>query len=257
MSVALIGVLIGAVATLAGSAVQLWFSARQRERDRHMQLRRDVYLGAAEGLAGFIEYLNQHARADIPFGKAALPVGAAGWLLKTYRVAGTDTLIAFNEASAAVATAAIDMTAHRLAVQQADDEIAVERGEVERIQRFMDDMLSEIKAADTEHPTETTLKRSEWAAEQHSIANARLVEELAKLDELTSEHARRLKTLMERSIRINTKIQKPIRAALLAARSELELKLDAGKYGSAAAELDMRMSAKVQELIDLIEIASK
>jgi hypothetical protein len=74
MSDAIFGVMIGAGATLAGAIVQLWFSTRQRERERYMQLRRDVYLSAAEGLAASVEYLNQHARTDIPFGKAVAPL---------------------------------------------------------------------------------------------------------------------------------------------------------------------------------------
>src|SRR5260221_11700671 len=84
MSSALIGVLIGAAVALASLSIQLWFGARQRERDRYMQLRRDVYLEAAEGLAALLEYLQQTARTDVPFGKAETSLVRQGWLFKTY-----------------------------------------------------------------------------------------------------------------------------------------------------------------------------
>jgi hypothetical protein len=253
MSDAIVGVLIGAGATLAGAMVQLWFSTRQRERERYMQLRRDVYLSAAEGLAASVEYLNQHARTDIPFGKAVTPSGMVAWLFKTYLIADTDALIALNEASTLIAAAIVDMAPYRLAVQQVEDDIAIARTGIESTQRFLDEMRSDIKNADMQNPTETTLRRVEWAAAQHDAATEQLQEQLHKLDTLTDEHARGVKQLIEKSIVINRDVQKPVRDALLAARAELEVEVDRSKFASAAAAWDARASAKVAQLIALID----
>lgn len=245
--------MIGAGATLAGAIVQLWFSTRQRERERYMQLRRDVYLSAAEGLAASVEYLNQHARTDIPFGKAVAFSGMVGWLFKTYLIADTDALIALNEASTLIAAAIVDIAPYRLAVQQVEDDIAIARTGVESTQRFMDEMRSDIKNADVQNPTEANLRHVEWAAAQHDVATKQLKEQLNKLEMLTDEHARRVKHLIEKSIAINRDVQKPVRDALLAARAELEVDVDRRKFASAAAAWDARASAKVAQLIALID----
>jgi len=253
MSDALIGVLIGASATLAGAIVQLWFSTRQRERERYMQLRRDVYLAAAEGLAASVDHLNQHARADIPFGKAVAPSGMAGWLFKTYLIADTCALVALNEAGASIAVAIVEITPYRLAVQQVDDDIAIARTGIESTQRFMNEMLSEIRNADNENPTEATVRRVEWAATQHDASSQQLQDQLQKLEKLTNEHAHHVKQLIEKSIIINRDVHKPVRDALLAARAELEVAVDRNKFDSAAAAWDARASAKIAQLITLID----
>lgn len=253
MSDTILGVLIGAGAALAGSLVQLWFSTRQRERERYMQLRRDVYLSAAEGLAASVEYLSQHARTDIPFGKAVAPSAMVGWLLKAYLIADTDALIALNEASTLIAAAIVDMAPFRLAVQKVDDDISIARAGIESTQRFLDEMRSEIKNADIQNATQMTVRRVEWAAEQHDAATNQLQEQLQKLEILTNEHAHRVKQLIEKATVISRDVQKPVRDALLAARAELEVKVDLHRFVSAAAEWDSRASARVAQLIALIE----
>lgn len=254
MSQTLIGIFVGATVTVVALAVQLWFSARQRERDRYMQLRRDVYLEAAEGIAGTVEYLYQNARTDVPFGTASPTKGRPGWLFKIYLVAATDTLIAFNEANAAVVAATLDVATYRLAVAQVDDEIAIVRTNIESMQRFQEEMRAQARSVDLDKPSERAVKQLEWVKEQLDQSWGHVQEEITKLKSLTSEHARRTRSLVERSMLLRVDVQKSVRAALLAARAELEIPFDGSRFEGAAATVDARMSSKVSELIALIEV---
>lgn len=245
--------LIGIVATLLGIRMQLRFNARQRERERQMQLRRDVYLEAAEGIAGSVEYLMQNSRIDAPLGSIPAPKERPGWLYKIHFVASTDTLIAFNDAGAATAAAALDVFGHRVAVAEVSDDITVVRAATERIQQFQDEMRAEARAVDTSVPSERSLKRLEWIQQQLDESWRQLEAETRKLDVLTQEHARRSKALVQRSMRLFGEVHKEVRRALLAARAELEMPLDADKFSAAAASLDARMTAKVDEFLHLIQ----
>ena len=69
MSEAILGVIVGAILCFGGVAAQLWHDAKQRERERLMQLRRDVFLEAAEAVAGSQQFFFRFANTDIPFGK--------------------------------------------------------------------------------------------------------------------------------------------------------------------------------------------
>jgi len=221
-----------------------------------MQLRRDVYLEAAEGLAAILDFLIQSARPDVPLGKAAAPPGAAAWLFKAYLVATTDTLIAFTEAGAAVAGSALDLLSHRLAVTEIDDEITVARTTVDAIQKQQEQLRAEAHSVDTDKATERSVQRLEWIKQQYDIASADVNSEVQKLEGLVVEHGHRLRALLEQSMRINLRVQQPIRAALLAARSELEMYIDADKFGSAANRVDTHMFEKVNDLLKLINVSS-
>ena len=221
-----------------------------------MQLRRDVFLEAAEGLAGAIEQLFQNARTDVPLGSPPAQKGRPGWLFKIYLVGKTDTLIAFSEASAAVAASTLDVFTHRAAVAQIDDQIAIVRATIERIQSFQEEMRSEARAIDLNNPTERALKRLEWVKEQLDETWKQMGEETQKLEALVNEHSHRLRSLLERSMQLAVDVQKTARTALLAARLELEVSIDQSKFESAAARVDDRMTSKLSEMLQLLEASS-
>jgi hypothetical protein len=252
MSSTLIGVVLGVAATLAGIAVQLLFNARQRERDRYMQLRRDVYFEASEGLAGAVDYLFQHARTDVALGAVPAPKERPGWLYKIHLVASTDTLIAFNNAGAAAAAALLDVLAHRVAVAEVADEIAIVRMSSERIQRFQEEMRAEARGVNTTIPSERTLKRLEWIQQQIDESWKQLADEARKLEALTEENARRTRDLVRRSMQLGGNVHKAVRSALLAARAELEMAIDAPRFEAAAASMDALMTEKVNDVLKMI-----
>jgi len=254
MSPTLIGVLIGATATLASISLQLWFSSRQRERDRYMQLRRDVYLEAADGLAALLEYLQQSARVDISFGKAETSLVRQGWLFKTYLVASTDTLIAMNKANAAAAAAALDLIPHRLAISEIESDIAIVKVTLSGIEQFQTEIRNEAQATDIANPSEQSLKRLEWLKGQLDESWKQRRDESSRLEALTNEHAKRLREFLQRSMQISFDTQTAIRSALLEARSELEVAIDFAKFRPATAAVDAKMREKLAQTVALIQV---
>lgn len=253
MSSALIGVLIGTATTLAVLAVQLWFNARQRERDRHMQLKRDVYLEAAEGLAATVDYVMQNTRADIPLGGVKPPNERPGWLYKIHLVAATDTLIAFNDAGATAAAAAMDVFTYRITVAELADDIAIVRSAIDRLQQFQEEMRSEARNMNIEVPSERNLQRLEWIQQQLDESWVQLKAETDKLERLVDDHASQTRALVKRGLVVSADVNRAVRVALLAARSELEMEIDVARFQLAAAELDRKMSSVMDQVLERIK----
>src|SRR5262245_1740899 len=84
----ILGALVGAAIALAAVALQLAVNARQRRLDREHQLRRDVYLQAAEGIAVGTELLAGFGNLDVAIQDlAASARGKQGWANKLHIVA--------------------------------------------------------------------------------------------------------------------------------------------------------------------------
>src|ERR1044072_9202621 len=85
------GVFLGLGITFFGVGRQLRHDARERDRERLMQLRRDVYLEAADGMAGTAEQFFRLANAEIPLSQLSTLQELPGWLNKVYTVGSLDT----------------------------------------------------------------------------------------------------------------------------------------------------------------------
>ncbi len=251
MSITLFPAAIAAVVSLCIFGVTQLVAARQRERDRQLQLRRDVYMEAAIGLAASFDSLRQHARPDVPLG--SISSNSPSWLYKLHLVADADTIIAFNAAQAAVASAMLDILSHRIALAETDSEILATRTSIESLQRFQEQMRSDSRAIMGESPSERGVKRLEWLKEQIDESWKHVNTDTDKLSELVVEHSRRLRMLAERSVSSAVEIQKVVRAALLKARAELEIDLDASRVEAAAAQLDAVMAAKISDTLKLLD----
>src|SRR5688500_4484802 len=84
--------IIGALLTLLGVNMQLRYNSRERERDRQMQLRRDVYLEAAEGLAASTDFLFRFTNISIPLAQLGESRVKTTWANKVYTVASIDPI---------------------------------------------------------------------------------------------------------------------------------------------------------------------
>lgn len=219
-----------------------------------MQLRRDVYLEAAEGLAALLEYLQQTARTDVPFGKAEASLVRQGWLFKTYLVASTDTLIAMNHANATVAAAMLDLVSYRLAVVEIEGDIAIINASLKSIEQFQNEIREEARVLNAAPVSVDSVNRMKSLNERFDATWQRHQEEAHKLEVMTEEHARRLRLLLQRSMAVGLDVQTGIRSALLAARSELGGSIDLDKFGPAASAVDAKMRERVAQTIELIKV---
>lgn len=106
----LIPAAIGALFALGGVWLQNRHDARQRERERKMTMRRDVYLAAAEGLSGFQQYLASFANPDADIGNSTSVLTASpGWQNKVHVVASLPTIRALSAADSYFVAALLEL----------------------------------------------------------------------------------------------------------------------------------------------------
>jgi hypothetical protein len=121
--IGLAGASIGAAAGLFGSWLHNQHDARQRERERLMALRRDVYLQAAEGIAGHQHFMAALTNTEADVGTTPLQ-GPPGWQNKTHVVASLPTIAALAQADGYFVAAMAEVAPLRLVIGDVGREIA-------------------------------------------------------------------------------------------------------------------------------------
>src|SRR4028118_834257 len=88
-----------------------------------MQLRRDVFLEAAEGLSGSQQFFFRFANTAIPFNQIGdVQSSKPGWLNKLHMVATIDTIEAFAKADLILGRSSFDLLRRRNLLQMAHDQ---------------------------------------------------------------------------------------------------------------------------------------
>src|SRR5438270_7030456 len=225
MSEQLWAVVIGGLVAVVPLTIQIINERLQRKRERQLQLRRDVYLHAAEALGGSLDDFFQITRADTALGEQPTSMRAHnGWLNKIPLVAErAETATAFSKASAAVAAATLDVLAHRVAVAEVNDDIKLVNSEIERIQAYQQQIKEIAASSERDEPTPQLLQRMERLATQLEKTWAMLNDAADRLSHLTDIHWVRMRALLERAIDLGLSSQQVVREAQLMARSELEM----------------------------------
>jgi|GEM_PF-5237116 len=249
------GVVVGGLVAVIPLTIQLINERLQRRRERQIQLRRDVYLQAAEALGGTLDDFFRITRADTPLGEEAnRPQTHSGWLNKIPLVAErAETAMAFSRASAAVAAATLDVLAHRVAVAETNDDIKLVNGEIARIQSYQQQIKDIASAAERDEPTPQLLHRMEDLAGQLEKTWPMLDDAAKRLDALTSTHWVRVRALLERAISLGLSAQQHIRQAQLSAREELEMPPFEIDYLSEMDRIDREMISKLRATLPNIE----
>jgi predicted nucleic acid-binding Zn-ribbon protein len=246
--------ILGALLALLGVNMQLRYNAKERERERQMQLRRDVYLEAAEGVAGSMDYFFRYTRADITLSQIGDSTAMrTGWLNKVYTVASLDTIEAFAEASAALAASSLDLVRIRITVEEVLGNVKIEQQRIESIQKYQEQIKSTVAAIANEPPSQQVLSRLEELQRQMDDSWSQIRDSGAKLDWLTTEHWRLLRVLLEQAVNYAIGYQKKLRLALLSLRRELELPLDSQAYEQLMDRIDQKMLPRFQALLKAID----
>jgi hypothetical protein len=255
MSDQLWAVVIGGLVAVIPLTVQLLGDRVQRRRERQLQLRRDVYIQAAEALGGSLDDFFRMTRADTPLGEEGDQTRThGGWLNKVPLVAErAETAMAFSKASAAVAAATLDILAHRVAVAEVNDEIKLVNSEVSRIQAHQEQIRGIAASIERDEPTPQLLVRFESLAEQLEKTWPLLETAAKRLDGLVEAHWVKTRVLLDRAITLGLNSQQLIRRAQLAARAELEMPPFKIDYVAEMDQIDIEMIEKVRATLASIE----
>jgi hypothetical protein len=249
------GVIVGSLLTLLGVRLQLQSEARHRERDRKMQLRRDVFLQALEGVAGTQQFFFRFANPAIAVDKIDTSSGNAGWLNKLHAVATFETIKAFSRADAALGKSVFDLLARRVILDSIDEEITTTRGQLEWYGRFQNQVREGFEIFIRQPDIDAS------RISQHAGAAAQAIQEshdqVQDLDRQLDEQIVRRRAvhrdLIEAALRYYVGYQVYLRSALVALRNELDLPIDAHEYELLGAQNAADMRSTFDQFLDHVD----
>jgi predicted nucleic acid-binding Zn-ribbon protein len=252
------GVIVGSVLAFGGTFIATWrqlrHDAEQRERDRKMQLRRDVFFAAADGVAVGSDYFMKLANAEAPLTDLTTSSSPpSGWLNKLYTVASLETIEAFSIASASLAAFAFDLVRRRLSVEDVKGKLDAANQQIEAMKAVLQRIRESVAATASEAKTPEVLGRLEQM--QHHWDQT--CEELERLRRLTStllgDKVRLQRDLLEQAVSYSIEYQKKLRKALVALRGELEFPLDHARFEALMEGIDAEMLPKFKAVLDAID----
>jgi hypothetical protein len=206
-------------------AMQLFADKQQRERDRNMAVRRDVYIPAAEGISRIQNLISE--LADFTTDQSALSRHITTDLASLAKVSvlGTDaTVFAISRLTAASMLAYLQLTTMRQKLLQrrgklqtavaARDSAVDQRQQIARL--FHQAFKSGTNDSSLLRRLQTQLESDDKAAKARQ----------SEVDRLLEEHTNEERELHLRILEVNQEILKHVPDALIAVRRELELPIN-------------------------------
>lgn len=231
--------------------IQLQHDAGQREKERQMDLRREVFLGVAEALGRQSEYINLFGKVDFDFWKEQeLIKGNIGAGNKLNLIAGIETIEAYARANQAWAKALFELTKMRLQIEEVKGELKSQDEIIAMLSAYRDETLASMKAAGSpgfDSPEAFNLSRSRFDELQSKISDESL-----KKARLHSTLATLLMEISVVGMAAHVEFSQKLLAVNLAARREVELPIDENRYrefhASIANEAQEASCAFVEEM---------
>jgi len=203
--------------------------ALQRDREREMTMRREVYLKAAEAMAHAQEYLAGLANTDVsPQQHEAIIKGVGADLNKVHIVGSMQTVKTIVEANQFFAHAVSDLSIHKFPITRITHEIEFEQMIIDSASARRDEALANMKEmnrSSTNNPKLWDVQNKIFNDEQKDIDEA-----FAKKEHLQRQLAQHQMDFLKRCAKAGLELGKLVVKANLAIRRELELHLDADEY---------------------------
>jgi hypothetical protein len=210
---------------------RLTHDALQRDREREMALRRDVYLRAAEAMAQAQEYLAGFANTEISGQQhESMIKGVGADLNKVHIVGSMPTVQAIVEANQFFVRAVADLSIRKLPVQQLAREIELEQTAVESAIARRDEALAGMKEMSRSTSTGSHARLWELQNRIFNDEQADIDDALARKEQLQEHFSQQQMELLRLSAQAGLEFGRLVTKANLAIRRELELPLDADEY---------------------------
>jgi hypothetical protein len=247
MSDILVTALIAAGAVLAGASLSLlgtWRSnvnsrrqlrmqldhdALQRDKERWMAMRRDVYLPAAESVMRAQGLLSQLSSPDTDLSVVTQQLQSElATLAKVHVVGRQETVRAVMEFLQALMPAYLDLAKARTDLVVRKQMIATNQTLMDRASEDMQRFIEMMK----QHNLAGSVDQAQWSriSEQYKAARDTLQECAANHAALSQQQQVDLIALAERATTLALALSEKIPTAILAAREELGLPLDEQEY---------------------------
>ncbi|MEQ1795392.1 MAG: hypothetical protein ABL970_14515 [Nitrospira sp.] len=207
-----------------------------------MDLKREVFLGAAEALGRQSEYINLFGKLDFDFWKEQdILKGNIGAGNKLHLIAGIETIEAYARANQFWVSALFDLSKIRMKVEEVKVEISTKDSIIAMLSNHRDEALASMKVlanSGAQSKDAYEFHRKRFDDLQRDIA--------AEMSEKTRQHSSLAKLLMEISaigLTSHAEFSKRLLVVNLAARREVELPIDENRYR----ELQLIIMNEVQE----------
>lgn len=208
---------------------QLQHDAEQREKERQMDLRREVFLGAAETLGRQSEYINLFSKVDFDFWKdQEVLKGNIGIAYKVQLIAGIDTIEAYARANQCWGSAILELAKMRLKIEEVKAELNGQESLIVLLSNHRDEALASMKAivnSGAQSQDAYQFHRERFDDLQRDISG-----EVAKKAKLHSKLARLLMEISVVCMTSQAEFSKRLLAVNLAARREVDLPIDENRY---------------------------
>lgn len=210
---------------------RLTHDALQRDREREMALRRDVYLRAAEAMAQAQEYLAGFANTEISGQQhESMIKGVGADLNKVHIVGSMATVQAIVEANQFFVQAVADLSIRKLPVQQLAREIEFEQTAIDSAVARRDEALAGMKEMSRATSTDGHARLWELQNRIFNDEQADIDAALARKEQLQERFSQQQVELLRLSAQAGLEFGRLVTRANLAIRRELELPLDADEY---------------------------
>lgn len=236
---------------------QLKHDSAQRDRERHMSLRRDVYLQAAEAISRTQAILGRLLDLNTPDGDLATESRIDSGVIARIQVVGTDqTVRAVSAFMNEFAVAYAELSFERICLVERKNRIELVKQYREKASQEQDRWLELMKRMNLQGSSDQCLwnviqGNFEFARKQHEGYSR---EEQSLWAEQNREHLQSLKSCIEHSSRLAELIP----PAVFAVRDELELPLNTDEYMKSFNESMKRgkaaLDAFVQKLQQLADV---
>lgn len=216
---------------LGGVLLTLFMNYLERSRDRRMTLRKDVYLQAAEAMAGFQEYLASFADPNIPQEKhKEMLKGVAAAINKIHVAGEIETIRRFEAAGQFFSDRIFKMSRTRFQLGMKDRKIGEVKDYMDRVEESLRGLRTMMQGLQREEPTEENVRQWHATMAVYQQGEGRLneiVEDHSRLlDERQAIHLRLLNEALESA----TQFREYLAQANLALRRELKLNLPEKEY---------------------------
>ena len=208
---------------------KLQHDAEQREKERRMDLRREVFLGAAEALGRQSEYINLFSKVDFDFWKdQEIIKGNIGAGNKVHLIAGIETIDAYTRANQSWANALLKLTKARLKIEEVKSELKSQEDIIAMLSAHRDEALASIRALGTS--SNSSQEVYQLHRRRFDELQGKIQEEMARKVELHSKLARLLMEISMVGMACHVEFSKKLLAVNLAARREVDLPIDEQRY---------------------------
>jgi hypothetical protein len=227
---------------------QLKHEAHEKERERKLTLRRDVYLEVAEAIGSAQLFLGSFARQDIDIARLQEQIQSIpGALNKAQLVTSEATFAALDDFSDFLASRVAPLLVLRLRVDNLGREISRQQEDISRLEQRYTYVRTVLEQASHDDPL-----------------RARALDELPKIQSGIESARDRLVKLMDRNVEVTEELGREAFKATLQAqrevgrinvqiRHEIELPLDAEWYLRRLEEREKRLGSMVDEIYGKID----